>query len=64
MREHNRHGGHLIGDAVACGWFERRDGCYLMPSPSLFYCRAARKPIVVGLAVIPQGYRDCGRFIF
>jgi len=57
------HGPH-IGDVIACGWFERRTERYLMPSTSLFYCRAARKPIVVRLAVVPQGFKDHGHFIF
>jgi hypothetical protein len=34
-----------------------------MPSPALFYCRAARKPIIAALAVVPHGYKDRGRFI-
>jgi len=56
--------GKLVGEVVASGWLERRTGCYLMPSPSLFYCRRVRKPIVATLAVVPQGYKDHGRFIF
>jgi len=52
-----------VGEVIACGWLERRTGSYLMPSTSLFYCRAARKPIVAGLAVTPQGYKDHGHFI-
>ena len=57
------HWGHLSGEVAACGWLERLEGCYLMPSPSLFYCRAARKPIVAELPIAPQGYKDRGRFI-
>jgi hypothetical protein len=45
------HGGHLVGEAAACGWLERLKGRYLMPSPSRFYCRTARKLIVAGLVV-------------
>jgi hypothetical protein len=52
----------FVGEAVACGWLERRTGQYLMPSPALFYCRAARKPIVAALAVAPHGYKGL-RFI-
>src|SRR5262249_41481948 len=56
--------GKAVGEVAASGWLERRTGHYLMPSPSLFYCPSARKPIVAALDVAPQGYKDHGRFIF
>ena len=56
--------GYLVGDAVACGWLERREGRYIMGSRcGQFYCRAARKSDVANLTATPHGYRDHGRFI-
>jgi hypothetical protein len=60
----HHHCGKLVGGVVACGWLERLTDRYLMASPSLFYCRAARKPIVAAFAMTPEGYKDHGRFIF
>ena len=51
-----------IGGTVAVGWFERREGCYLQPSTSLFRCRSAYRPLAAALDVTPKGYLDMGRF--
>jgi len=59
-----------LGYVRAIGWDELSVHAALwptaeaLPSSSLFFCRAARKPIVARLAVIPRGYKDHGHFIF
>jgi hypothetical protein len=53
---------HPIGGVCAEGWFERREGCYLMPSYSLFRRRIAHTPALAALKVEPHGYADHGRF--
>ena len=58
----NIYGHPGLGGAVAEGWVERRDGCYLQPSTSLFRCENDRKPAAAALNVTPRGYGDYGPF--
>ena len=53
--------GFEIGEAVAEGWVERKEGAWLQESQSQFRCRNTIKPLLASIIVEPQGYADHGK---
>lgn len=55
--------GFRLGEAVAEGWVERKEGAWLQESTPQFKCRNAIKPLLASIVVEPQGYTDHGRLM-
>lgn len=50
------------GDAVACGWVERRLGAWLQDGGENVRCKRALQPRIADVAIEPVGYSDQGSF--
>ena len=50
------------GDAVACGWIERRLGAWIQDGGEDVHCKRALQSRIADMAIEPIGYSDQGSF--